>query len=117
MPSPSSSAASVFRADKFLVPAPALTDFLKQVERVDAELSTLPGCEQHLVLIQEAHPGEDVLHVLTVVEWASAAHLSAAKTHMQRHYAQQGEGVDPAALLRRLGVQAEMGVYRPAQAA
>jgi quinol monooxygenase YgiN len=68
-----------YRIDKFIVPEAGLNDFLKQVEQVDAALSALPGCLQHLVMIQESHPGEPDIHVLTLVEWASAAHMDAAK--------------------------------------
>jgi hypothetical protein len=101
-----------YRIDKFVVPAEALNDFLKQVERIDAALSALPGCAQHLVLIQESHPGERDVHVLTLVEWASAAHMQSAKAQMQARY--EREGFNPAACLQNLGVVADLGVYGPA---
>ncbi len=109
------SADSRYRIDKFIVPSSALSSFLKQIERIDAELSTLPGCEQHLVLIQEPDSAGDALHVLTLVEWASAAHMSAAKTHMRQRY--RHEGFEPAAFMQELGVRAELGDYRRAEGA
>ncbi len=79
---PPASVGPHYRIDKFVVPEADLTEFLKQVERADVALSALPGCLQHWVMIQDTHPGEPDIHVLTLVEWASAAHMEAAKDRM-----------------------------------
>lgn len=97
------------------MPSSALISFLKQVERVDAELSALPGCEQHLVLIQEPDVAAEVLHVMTLVEWTSPAHLSAAKNHMRQRY--RRDGFEPAAFMQELGVRTDLGDYRRAELA
>ncbi|WP_349742438.1 antibiotic biosynthesis monooxygenase [Roseateles cavernae] len=109
------SADSRYRIDKFIVPSSALSSFLKQIERIDAELSTLPGCEQHLVLIQEPDVAAEVFHVMTLVEWTSPAHLIAAKTHMRQRY--RRDGFEPAAFIQELGVRADLGDYRRAELA
>jgi heme-degrading monooxygenase HmoA len=97
----------VFRVDRFAVPAQARFAFMEQVQRVDQALSTLPGCRQNLVLTQAGGSGE--LDVVTLVEWASAKAMAAAKAFMQGKYAE--EGFDPQAFMQRLGVRADLGVY------
>lgn len=97
----------VFRVDKFAVPTQAQSAFMAQVQRVDQALSTLPGCRQNLVLTQVGGDGE--LHVVTLVEWASAESMAAAKAFMQKKYAEAG--FDPQAFMQRLGVRADLGVY------
>jgi hypothetical protein len=109
MPNESSAgnAASVFRVDKFIVPADALPTFMDQVRRTQRALDALAGCQQNLVLTQTAGPGE--FNVVTLVEWADAQALAAAKAVMQQKYAE--EGFDATAFMQRLGVRADMGLY------
>lgn len=104
------SAAPVFRIDKFVVPADALPPFLEQVHRTQRTLGSLPGCQQNLVLTQTGGSGE--FNVVTVVEWGSAQAIAAAHDTMQKQYAQ--ENFDPAAFMQRLGVCADLGLYREA---
>ena len=73
-------------------------------------LDTVPGCKQNLVLKQEGGPGQ--FNIITLVEWSDAEAITAAKAAMQAKYTE--EGFDPAAFIRKLGVQADMGVYRHA---
>jgi hypothetical protein len=98
---------SVFRVDKFAVPAAALPAFMEQLRRVQATLGTIAGCAQNLVLTQIEGTGE--FNVVTMVEWTSAQAASAARGIMQKKYVE--EGFDPVAFLQRLGVRADMGVY------
>jgi heme-degrading monooxygenase HmoA len=86
-----------------------LDDFMAQVERVDRQVSALPGCRQHLVLMQldPTLSARDCIQVMTIVEWADAQALQAAKAHLQRHYAR--EGFNPQAFMQALGVRAVMG--------
>ncbi len=97
----------VFRVDRFAVPAQARSAFMDQVHRVDQVLGTLPGCRQNLVLTQPGSSGE--LHVVTLVEWADAESMTAAKAFMQGKYAQAG--FDPQAFMQALGVRADLGLY------
>ncbi|HEX3140086.1 MAG TPA: antibiotic biosynthesis monooxygenase [Rhizobacter sp.] len=104
------SAAAVFRIDRFEVPAQALPAFMERVRFVDQRLAGLPGCRQNLVLQQPGSGAET--RVITLVEWASAQAMEAAKAVMQKEYA--AEGFDPPAFMRQLGVRADMGSYSPA---
>jgi heme-degrading monooxygenase HmoA len=111
MPNQSSASAgasaSVFRIDKFVVPADALPAFIERVHRIQRTLDALPGCQQNLVLTQTGGTGE--FNVVTVLEWVSAEAMVAAKAAVQKKYAE--EGFDPTSFMQRLGVRADMGLY------
>jgi heme-degrading monooxygenase HmoA len=101
---------SVFRVDKFAVPPDALPAFLERVRHIDRLLAKEPGCKQHLVLTQTQGPGE--FNVVTIVEWADAAAMAAARAAMQVHYAR--EGFDPPSFMKSLGVRGDLSVYSAA---
>ncbi len=103
--------APLFRIDRFTVPAPAAAAFLDRVHRIQLLLDPQPGCRQNLVLTQTGEAG--AMRVITVVEWESAAAMSAARAWVQQRYAE--EGFDPAAFMRQLGVEADLGLYKPAR--
>jgi hypothetical protein len=102
--------APVYRIDRFNVPAHAFAPFMERVHLTQRLLDKQPGCRQNLVLTQPDLAGE--FNVMTVVEWSDESSLAAAKAMMQRRYAE--ERFDPAAFMQRLGVQADLGVYRSA---
>jgi hypothetical protein len=99
---------AVFRVDTFTVPAPAMPAFTQALRHIQQILGAQPGCRQNLVLTREGEPGG--FKVVTLVEWASAGELAAARAAVQAQYA--SEGFSPAELMRELGVSADMGVYR-----
>lgn len=101
---------SLFRIDRFNVPAAAVDAFMDRVHRIQLLLDPQPGCRQNLVLTQIGEDG--AMRVITVVEWESAAAMSTARTWVQRRYAE--EGFDSAAFMRQLGVEADLGLYEPA---
>jgi heme-degrading monooxygenase HmoA len=100
----------VFRVDRFTVPAAAMPAFIQALRHIQQILGGQPGCRQNLVLARDGGPGE--FNLVTLVEWASADALAAARAAVQAQYAK--EGFSPAALMRELGVRADMGVYSPA---
>lgn len=104
------SAQPIYRIDRFNVPAHALQAFMERVRHTQRTLDELPGCRQNLVLTQPDLAGE--FNVMTVVEWSDESHLAAAKTVMQKRYAE--ERFDPAAFMQGLGIKADLGVYRHA---
>ena len=104
---PLSTPDSVFRIDKFFAPPEALPSFLERLRHIQEILSAIPGCQQNLVLTQTGGTGE--FNVLTIVEWASAQAMNAAKTIVQKKYAE--EGFDPESFMIKLGVRAELGIY------
>ena len=100
--------APLYRIDKFHVPLAAKTDFLQRIQRTHVLLDTLSGCQQNLVLLGAETAQQ--LELVTVVQWQDAAACAAAKTEVQRHYAE--EGFEPAAFMRALGVRADIGSFQ-----
>ncbi|HJV62104.1 MAG TPA: antibiotic biosynthesis monooxygenase [Albitalea sp.] len=101
---------SLFRVDKFAVPPASLPAFLERVREIHRLLGAQPGCKQNLVLTQAE--GTSEFNVVTIVEWADAAAMAQARTTVQAHHAR--EGIDPAALMRRLGIRGDLSVYAAA---
>jgi len=100
MPSP-------FRVDRFVVPQPALAQFMTRLRETQRRLDELAGCRQNLVLSKPGAGG--TVDVVTIVEWADATAMQAARVAMQARY--EREGFDPAGFMRELGVEADMGAY------
>ena len=99
-----------FRVDRFDVPRPALEPFMARLRITQRLLDEREGCRQNLVLVG-AEEGEAVA-VVTIVEWADADAMAAAKAAMQSRYAR--EGFDPGVFMRDLGIRPDMRAYRPA---
>jgi len=97
---------SVFRFDKFAVPQEVMPVFMQRIRWIDEALARLPGCRQNWVMTDCA--GSE-FNVATLVEWSSPQAMAAARTQIQRRYAQ--EGFDPTEFMRRLGVRADMGLF------
>jgi hypothetical protein len=64
--SSASQSTSVFRIDKFVVPADAVPAFLERLHDIQRTLSALPGCQQNLVLTQKGGTGES--NMVTVAD-------------------------------------------------
>lgn len=97
----------VFRFDRFAVPQDALPAFMRRLRWIDEALGKLPGCRQNWVMTDCSGGGE--FNVATLVEWSSPEAMAAARTQIQRRYAE--EGFDPTEFMRRLGVRADMGLF------
>lgn len=102
--------ASVFRIDRLAVPAAAMGPLLAQVERNQARLRAQPGCRQAHALVRPADA--EGFNLMTVVEWADARAMTAAKAVMDALHA--AEGFDPGTFRQGLGVRTESAVYGPA---
>ena len=97
---------SVFRTDKFPVPQEALPVFMQRLHWIDQALPAMPGCRQNRVMTECS--GSE-FNVATFVEWSSHGAMAAARSHIQRRYAE--EGFDPTEFMRRLGVRADMALF------
>ena len=104
------SPAPVFRIDKFVVPADVRAAFIAQMQRIQATLRTLPGCQRTLVLDQTGGTGE--FNVLTLVEWENEAAVASAAVFVKKKFAD--EGFDPVAFTRNAGVRSDQGFYAAA---
>ncbi|GAB3255195.1 antibiotic biosynthesis monooxygenase family protein [Chitinimonas naiadis] len=98
---------SLFRVDKFSVPAAASAAFAERLRHIQALLSSMPGCRQNRVLTQVSGPSE--FNMVTIVEWESADAMAVAQAATQKHYAEQG--FDPKAFMQQHGIRPDMGLY------
>lgn len=103
----------VYRFDKFTVPAGAREEFLARVRTIHRMLETLPGYQDGVIL--EQGNGADRSNVVTIAVWRSRAVFDEARRVVRARYDQ--EGFDPQAMMRRLGIEADMAVYEPLGAA
>ena len=101
---------SVFRIDRFVVPAAARDQFLGRVMATRDFLATLDGCLQNVVLEEEQTVENS--RILTIVEWRDDRAFEAAKAAAAERY--RAIGFKPAELIAQLGVKPEFGNYRPA---
>ena len=98
---------SIFRVDKFAVPAQARDAFMTRLRNTHKALGTADGCVQNLVLEQVSGTGE--FNVVTIVEWRdSAAYENARQAAQQR---QKDSGFDPQSYFRELDIRADLGNY------
>lgn len=101
------SSVSVFRIDKFVVPADVRPAFIAQMQRIQDTLRTLPGCLRTHVLNQTGGTGE--FNVLTFVEWADEDAVAFAAAFVKKKFAE--EGFDPVAFTKNAGVRSDQGFY------
>jgi heme-degrading monooxygenase HmoA len=99
---------SIFRIDRFAVPAAALAPFMERVRHIQQLLDRQPGCLQNLVLVSSEPTAQ--FNILTLVEWENTQHMAAARAAVQAEYA--AEGFDPQGFMRSLGVQPDMGSFQ-----
>lgn len=100
--------ASVYRIDKFIVPEAAKPEFLARVEETHRILRDCPGFVRDDVFEQYAGSGR--FNLLSIVEWASQEAVEDAVHRVET--ARNADGFDPRALMMRLGVTADMAMYR-----
>lgn len=108
--SASSTSAAIFRVDKFVVPAASLDAFITRLRYVHAILVDLPGSVQRHILSQIGGDGE--FNVVTFLEWADIDAMTAAVTHVQKRFAE--DGFDPKKMVADLGIRADQGFYQKA---
>ncbi|WP_177230283.1 ester cyclase [Chitinophaga sp. CF118] len=93
--------------DKFLVPANAKNEFYERVRINRNFIKQLPGFIEDAAYERTDENGN--LICITVALWENAAALNKAKEAVQAEYKKQG--VDMPAMLKRLNVIADRGVY------
>jgi len=98
---------SIFRVDKFAVPAQSRDVFMARLQVTHKTLRAADGCVQNLVLEQVSGAGE--FNVVTIVEWRdTAAYENARQAAQQR---QKENGFDPQSYFREMGIKADLGNY------
>ena len=100
--------ASVYRVDKFAVPQEAREEFVARVVETHEVLRRQPGFVRDLLLEQESGPGE--FNLVTMVEWQSQDAIDRARPVVRAMH--ESRGFDPQALMKRLGIRADIANYR-----
>lgn len=95
--------------DRFVVPAVARNEFLARVKINRDFIRQLPGFAGDEAVERIDEKGNTEL--ITIALWRDAEALGHAKEAVQAYYLQ--EGFEPAAMMKRLGITMERGVYMP----
>jgi heme-degrading monooxygenase HmoA len=98
---------SLFRVDKFEVPAASRDAFIERLKASHAALDHVPGCRQNLVLEKASGPGR--YNVVTFVEWENEAAYEAARAAAMAR--QEAAGFDRLAFFQQLKVSADLANY------
>ena len=99
---------SVFRVDKFVVPAGAREEILAKVKMTHELLRLQEGFVQDFLLEQFSGPGE--FNLVTIVEWESQAAVDNVVPIVKA--AHERVAFDPKETIARLGVRADIANYQ-----
>ncbi|WP_034299382.1 antibiotic biosynthesis monooxygenase [Herbaspirillum sp. RV1423] len=99
---------SIFRINRFAVPAASLDIFSRQLAYVHGIFSDLPGLLQQYILTQAGGAAE--FNVVTFLEWENADAMAAAHEVVQKTFA--ADGFDPKKMVDELGIRTDQGFYR-----
>jgi heme-degrading monooxygenase HmoA len=104
-----SQAATIYRVDKFVVPASAREEFLRRVLDTHQVLRRQPGFVRDSILEQVSGPGR--FNIVTVAEWQDQASIDAARAQVLK--AQAESGFNPQETIARLGIETDIATYKP----
>lgn len=93
--------------DKFFVPANAKAEFIQRMNINRKFISKLPGFIRDDVYARNNENGNMIC--ITVAVWENQDALNKAKATVQAEY--KREGFDPAAMMERLNITMDRGVY------
>jgi hypothetical protein len=99
---------SVFRVDKFVVPAAAREEILAKVKATHEVLRRQDGFVQDFLLEQFSGPGE--FNLVTIVEWESQSVVDRVVPIVTAEHARTG--FNPQETIARLGVRADIANYQ-----
>ncbi|MBV8643957.1 MAG: antibiotic biosynthesis monooxygenase [Candidatus Eremiobacteraeota bacterium] len=99
----------VYRIDSFLVPLAARDEFLARVTPTHELLRQQDGFVRDFLV--ERTVDETHCSIITIVEWASADATNGVFPKVQALH--RAQNFDPHALMQRLGITANLGLYRP----
>jgi heme-degrading monooxygenase HmoA len=95
--------------DKFIIPAGAIDEFHQRTTISRSFLKTLPGFMADAVYERKDEQGN--LICVTIARWANMEAVSKAKEAVQEEY--KREGFDPMAMMKRLNIMLDRGLYTP----
>ena len=99
----------VYRIDAFLVPLAARDEFLARVTPTHELLRKQDGFVRDFLV--ERSVDETHCSIITIVEWASADATKDVAPKVQALH--RSQNFEPHALMQRLGITADLGLYQP----
>ena len=102
-----SGSGSVYRVDKFVVPAQSRDEFVAAVARTHELLRKQGGFLQDLVLEQRSGPG--IFNFVTLAEWTGPEAIERASKAVADLHTQIA--FDRQEFMSRLGVRADIAIY------
>jgi heme-degrading monooxygenase HmoA len=104
---------SVFRIDRFVVPAAAEAEFLAAVTETNSVFEAMEECLQ-LRVVKQQEGSSGSCNYITVAQWASSDAIPKARAAVAvKHKAMN---LNPQELFARLNIKAELGYYVPVAA-
>jgi heme-degrading monooxygenase HmoA len=103
----SPSSRRVYRVDKFAVPKSGRDEFIVRIRETHEFLRKQSGFVRDTLL--EKQEDSDTFIIITIAVWEDQKAVDAAKAAMIAW--RQTSGFDPQQLIRKLGIQADFGVY------
>jgi heme-degrading monooxygenase HmoA len=100
----------VILIDRFIVPAASKAEFLERASTNRKYIKSLPGFMGDNAYEED---GENELRIVTVATWANEEAFENARSSVIEYYKQQG--FDMPALIKKLNIQMERGIYRKLQ--
>jgi heme-degrading monooxygenase HmoA len=97
----------IFRVDKFQIPTAARKEFLARVRTSNESLRSIPRFVEDCFLEQFGASGES--KIITIAFWENEQAFASAKSIVQQHH--KKIGFNPAEIIQRVGIQAEMDAY------
>jgi hypothetical protein len=94
--------------DQFVLPDASRDEFLEQTRLAQEFLKTLPGFVEGFVYERALSDGR--VSLITTAVWESREAMERAKESAAANF--KTVDFNPAAIMRRLGVQMERGIYR-----
>jgi heme-degrading monooxygenase HmoA len=105
---PKSSAMKFFFIDKFIVPEKAKAEFTERMNINRNFIKKLPGFIEDAAYERTDNQGNMIC--ITIATWENENALAKAKEAVQAEYKKQG--FDMPAMLRRLGIKLDRGLYQ-----
>ncbi|MFZ2099863.1 MAG: antibiotic biosynthesis monooxygenase family protein [Oricola sp.] len=100
-------ATSLYRIDRFTVPAEARDAFLGRIVFIRDFLASQPGCLYNR--IAESRRDDGFISMMTIVEWRDRPSMEAARTSVKARYDEIG--FNPQAFMTELGIDPDFGLF------
>lgn len=102
----------IYRLDKFTMPERSRREFLERIHEIHNVLRFQPGFVQDLLLEQAID--DESFNLVTLIEWENETYIEDARSAVVAHH--KSTGFNPHDTMARLGIKADMGIYKNSHA-